>query len=416
MSQKMKEKSKGMRIKTSLNLRKENNKLNKGITLIALVITIIVLLILAVVTIATLTGENGILSNASKAREETEKANAEEQVGIAVAGSIGTDGKINTDNLNDNLKNISGLTYNDEPISDSNRIGSLPAKVKVDGHDVRINANGSVVTQTIKEYTEDGVPIPEGFYYVGGNKGNGVVISDNPEDEGKGIDHTTATQLQGNQFVWAPVVDEDFERYDGYYGGALDEEYGADTCEEPYEEGYANEESEYNAMRNSVLEYNGFYVGRYEAGTTGTRYGNSGITDDVVVKQGKNVYNWIGWSDSDDMKVETGGAVQKSKEFASANNYTSVTSTLIYGVQWDAIMQFIDSGYKNEDGTLYEKNSFVANSTGKGNYTGSLLPTGSNSEYAVKNIYDLAGNAYEWTMESYNANCRVDRGRQLYQD
>ena len=41
MSQKMKEKSKGMRIKTSLNLRKENNKLNKGITLIALVITIL---------------------------------------------------------------------------------------------------------------------------------------------------------------------------------------------------------------------------------------------------------------------------------------------------------------------------------------------------------------------------------------
>ena len=41
MSQKIKEKSKGMRIKTSLNLRKENNKLNKGITLIALVITIL---------------------------------------------------------------------------------------------------------------------------------------------------------------------------------------------------------------------------------------------------------------------------------------------------------------------------------------------------------------------------------------
>ena len=194
MSQKIKEKSKGMRIKTSLNLRKENNKLNKGITLIALVITIIVLLILAAVTIATLTGENGILSNASKAREETEKANAEEQVGIAVVGSIGTDGNVNTDSLNDNLKNISGLTYNDEPISDSNKIGSLPAKVKVDGYEVRINANGSLTTQIIKEYTEDGVPIPEGFYYVGGTKEEGVVISDSSADENKGTDHTTATR------------------------------------------------------------------------------------------------------------------------------------------------------------------------------------------------------------------------------
>ena len=161
--------------------------------------------------------------------------------------------------------------------------------------------------------------------------------------------------------MWVPVeVDEDFKRYDGYYDGNFDGGVIA-NCKEPYEEGYANEVSEYNAMRASVLEYNGFYVGRYEAGTTSTRNWNSGITDDVVVKQGKNVYNWIGWSNSDDMKVETGGAVQKSKEFASVNNYTSVTSTLIYGVQWDAIMQFIDPEYKNEDGTLYEKNSFVAN-------------------------------------------------------
>ena len=192
MRQKIKEKSKGMEMKAILKLSKQNNKSNKGITLIALVITIIVLLILAAVTIATLTGENGILSNASKAREETEKANAEEQVGIAVAGSIGTDGNVNTDSLNDNLKNISGLTYNGEPLSDSNKIGNLPAKVKVDGYEVRINANGSIAAQIIKEYTEDGVPIPEGFYYVGGTKEEGVVISDKPKDEGKGTSHEVA--------------------------------------------------------------------------------------------------------------------------------------------------------------------------------------------------------------------------------
>ncbi len=43
---------------------------NKGITLVALVITIIVLLILAGVSIAALGGQNGILTNASKARQE----------------------------------------------------------------------------------------------------------------------------------------------------------------------------------------------------------------------------------------------------------------------------------------------------------------------------------------------------------
>ena len=52
---------------------------NKGITLIALVITIIVLLILAGVTIATLAGENGILTNATAAREETRYATIKEE-------------------------------------------------------------------------------------------------------------------------------------------------------------------------------------------------------------------------------------------------------------------------------------------------------------------------------------------------
>ena len=64
------------------NITKKNN----GITLIALVITVIVLLILAGVTIATLTGDNGIFSNASKAREQTEIANVIEQAKTDVLG------------------------------------------------------------------------------------------------------------------------------------------------------------------------------------------------------------------------------------------------------------------------------------------------------------------------------------------
>ena len=51
---------------------------NKGITLIALVITIIVLLILAAISIATLTGDNGILTKANEAKDETRGASVEE--------------------------------------------------------------------------------------------------------------------------------------------------------------------------------------------------------------------------------------------------------------------------------------------------------------------------------------------------
>ena len=55
---------------------------NKGITLIALVITIIVLLILAGVSIAMLTGQNGILTQATTARDDTAKAEAVERINM----------------------------------------------------------------------------------------------------------------------------------------------------------------------------------------------------------------------------------------------------------------------------------------------------------------------------------------------
>lgn len=54
----------------------------KGITLIALVITIIVLLILAAVSIAMLTGENGLLQKATKAKKENKLAQAKEQINL----------------------------------------------------------------------------------------------------------------------------------------------------------------------------------------------------------------------------------------------------------------------------------------------------------------------------------------------
>ena len=63
-------------------------KNNKGITLIALVITIIVLLILAGVSIAMLTGENGILNQADKAGDETNRAEALERVNMELNAQL----------------------------------------------------------------------------------------------------------------------------------------------------------------------------------------------------------------------------------------------------------------------------------------------------------------------------------------
>ena len=254
----------------------------------------------------------------------------------------------------------------------------------------------------------EGVKIPEGFYYVGGTKSEGIVISDKKEDLNKGTSHEAAQILVGNQFVWIPVEDDSlFKTYEGYYDGSLASSLS--DCTEPFESGYLTEKSEYEAMKASVLEHDGFYVGRYEAGTTNSgRTKESGITDKVVIKQGQYVYNYVGWSNSDDMTNEKGGAVELSKNFAKVNNYKSVTSTLIYGVQWDAIMNFIDPAYATGS---CEEDSFVRDSSGKGCYDQSApTVTGSNADYAVKNIYDLGGNVDEWTMEAYDTYYRVLRG------
>lgn len=61
---------------------------NKGITLIALVITIIVLLILAGVSIAMLTGQNGILNQATNAKEDTAEAEAADRINMALNGEL----------------------------------------------------------------------------------------------------------------------------------------------------------------------------------------------------------------------------------------------------------------------------------------------------------------------------------------
>ena len=67
-----------MLIENIKNIQKKNFH-NKGITLIALVITIVVLLILASVSIAMLTGDNGILTKANEAKQQTEYKNGKKK-------------------------------------------------------------------------------------------------------------------------------------------------------------------------------------------------------------------------------------------------------------------------------------------------------------------------------------------------
>ena len=409
-----------------IKTRKEKNKdMNKGITLIALVITIIVLLILAAVSIATLTGENGILTRAQDARTNTEVAEEKEAIGLAYNGVMAEnrgDG-VNAGELEAELigngydVTASGSNPITVKFNDSQRVYTIDSSGKISeqpgtGGGTGNPAAGTEVTKP-ENWTSDKVtaiadgegntiPLPDGFYYVGGTKDTGVVISDSPADKNKGTSHETAQTLSGNQFVWVPVEnDAEFIRYDGYYDGSYDEGFIDDCAEPDTTNGYATEKEEFDAMNDSVLRYDGFYVARYEA---------SEESGKAASKQGKSVWNYIAWGDSMS-SIGTNGAVYKAQQMYTDKNTYGVTSTLIYGVQWDAIMAWIDPAYKTGS---CESTSFVRDSSGKGYYNADTpTTTGSSSNYAVKNIYDLAGNVAEWTMESYDTTLRVIRGRSL---
>ena len=124
----------------------------KGITLIALVITIIVLLILAGVTIATLTGDNGILTQAGKAKEQTKEKDALEKIKLQVLSSYRENGEIDLEELNYNLENnIPELIYNGNKLSKDNEIKKLPVMLILDTSRIVIEGNGNV---TKVDYTE----------------------------------------------------------------------------------------------------------------------------------------------------------------------------------------------------------------------------------------------------------------------
>ena len=78
-------------IKINRNKKQQKNEIKnqKGITLLVLVITIIILLILAGITISAITGENGIIRNAGKAKEEAEIDNEREIVEKATVQAMG---------------------------------------------------------------------------------------------------------------------------------------------------------------------------------------------------------------------------------------------------------------------------------------------------------------------------------------
>ena len=121
---------------------KENQKQTKGITLIALVITIIVLLILAGITIAALSGDNGILTQASRAKEKTEETQEKEGVELAVTTArIGENGYQDLKQIN-LQKEIDNQFGNGKAIVTDNNDGTFTVSFIDSKRDYNITSNG----------------------------------------------------------------------------------------------------------------------------------------------------------------------------------------------------------------------------------------------------------------------------------
>jgi len=419
--------------------KKQKLKESKGITLIALVITIIVLLILAGVTIATLTGDNGILGKANDAKTQTEQAKEDENLKIAIAGSYGTDGKLNLKDLKDNLTN-QGIDY------DKNNTG-FPLEVIVNGEKKKIDANGNIIesiqslktkgtvfkdTTTLEDTYGNQVTIPKGFK-----------IADDSATEVTGgivIEDATYTNTIGSQFVWIPVgtgenaikkanketVDIALGRYsftknsDGTVTTSefSDRDYTEDTTAS-HNSNYKNAiAKDIEAFETSVKNNHGYYIGRYEAGVVDY--------DSSVSTSNSNKTNWTGYT-GDNIKLVCkkeqqvwNYVTQNKASELSRDMYKSeakVTSDLINSYAWDTAIVFIQKcGTESNSSTYSKTDGESSRSESAPQTTGTNILKVTSKVDKQCNIFDMAGNCWEWTTETHSDSSYpcVSRGGRYY--
>ena len=338
--------------------KQQNQKFNQGITLVALVVTIVVLLILSSVSLNLVLGDNGIIVKAKEAAETTAAAQEKE----AMERNL----------LEKELEN-------------------------------------SLATPTPKPQPTDGVKIPAGFYYVGGTKTSGIVISDNVNDKDKYKNKAVVgTDLLGNQYVWIPCTTDntssDLQYTRTEWGVEVDGDDNsraikdeltltdasvtysdADTANGINADVSKEIVAQIKAEKASVAQYGGYYIGRYEVGKN---------SDTAVVKYNQTPYASITWSTAY-------GLAKKIITNSEVNSY------LCSSYAWDTAVNFIqnNSTAKNYATSIEGFNGnwnpqAVKDPSGnviKPAGTSQQLNTGLTTQFC--NIFDMGGNEAEFTTE-----------------
>ena len=382
-------------------------KENKGITLIALVITIIVLLILAGVSIATLIGDNGLLTRASEAREETQRGEMEERVRL---GYSEWQISKNVDNIPKSLDEILGKEF-------GSVVNNNDGTWILDGVEVSINEEtGKIVVGDItNQVGQTGEKIIEEVQenYVVGNtivkdeNGNEIVVPDGfkvTNDTKKVHEGIVIEDRDENQFVWIPVgeVSDGTNTYQinlSRYTFSTDgtpTDVGNSVINSFFQEetistglGYGNTiAKDIEKFIESAKTNKGYYIGRYEASdslATLNRTSSSSETNPMIIKKDGFVYNHITQPQ----------AAELSRDMYTNNNFES---DLMNSYAWDTAIVFIQTfGQSN-----YSRQTRLSSSLSK---TGMVVDE-------QLHINDMAGNIFEWTTEthSYSARPNVNRG------
>ena len=345
-----------------------------------MVVTIVVLLILAGVTISLLLDENGIIKKSKEGRREyeTSKTNEQEQMSAA----------------ND---------WIDEIVTGKGK--------KLTGEDYTT------------DYTKPYLPSSDFSVLEGTTLANGLVVKDK----------------QGNEYVWVEVPTNiyDNEAYNkettagDKKPASKEETEKIEYCLKKYArayraDGYADEyiedsipgwfagktayDNAKKTMLASVYENGGFYVGRYEAGISEFRPSNKNEPTEVP-------------SSKQNMIPYTNITRTEAKKLAEKVNSGGYTSSLMFGIQWDLMLAFMQNkggvdvstlttdstnigNYRNNKWSITnDKAQYSTDGTwNNGSYTKEtesrvVLTTGASSSFAKMNIYDVAGNVMEWTLE-----------------